>query len=480
MILPSLFGLVLAHAGTFYLDELDLSNIYQECDRPKKGVNLDGSPFYWNGKRVLRMVGTHAESHFKIDLKQNARSFHTWVGLSPSAGEKGSVAFEVWVDGKLASRSSVMTKRSGLYELNADLRSARTLELKVKNGGDNIDFDHAVWLEPTVELLDPSLVPESVSAVSMPEEQDMSLASKPLIRLNCVFVVCLDDDGKFKPNHFRTAIETREQCREFVRGINEKYKCINVQLVFDGDSYTVRRSTALNRRFHSQLDDPNFKLPESVLTDPAKEPTPTDPEFVRIEKELVKEFPNRAIFTLRDDSLWSFDKQKGCWVVGPTNGGMWANGILHIMGINVPVMVHEFGHMLGLPHTHRTLPASVAEFRKAIEADLAKGRTLEQALAAFDGDGLADTPPNPGLAVATELGFRQFKSDPPYTIPLKGPEGKQQSWSWTPDPYNWMGYYYDHRSYHPKTSRFEGRFSKQQCEVMRKKAEALAAKWHAQ
>src|SRR5262249_12534614 len=59
--------------------------------------------------------------------------------------KKGSVVFVVSLDGREAARSPVLRGGMSAQKLVADLRGAQRMVLKVEDGGDGIDHDHADW-----------------------------------------------------------------------------------------------------------------------------------------------------------------------------------------------------------------------------------------------------------------------------------------------------------------------------------------------
>ena len=110
---------------------------------------LSGKPVQINGKRMEKALWTHAFNDatpadivFDIDGRGFA-VFKATVGLD-DLGEKGSVQFQVLVDGQHKAESPLMLPRKS-HELVVDLAGAKELTLRVLNGGDGYSYDHAVW-----------------------------------------------------------------------------------------------------------------------------------------------------------------------------------------------------------------------------------------------------------------------------------------------------------------------------------------------
>lgn len=145
-----------------FLDELDLSKALQEHGSAQPCRSVDGNVLRIGGKTCARGVGTHARSEIAIDLKGAATRFDTVVGVDDEVEGRGSVVFEVWVDGRKAARTDILTG-SDTVDISVDLTGADRLVLVVKDGGDGIGWDHADWVDARLTL-DPaaSVCPETV------------------------------------------------------------------------------------------------------------------------------------------------------------------------------------------------------------------------------------------------------------------------------------------------------------------------------
>ena len=115
----------------------------------RRDVNLHGKPIQINGKRMEKALWTHAfndTTPADIVFDIGGRGFAVFkatVGLD-DLGEKGSVQFQVLVDGQNKAESPIMLPRKA-HELVVDLAGAKEITLRVLNGGDGYSYDHAVW-----------------------------------------------------------------------------------------------------------------------------------------------------------------------------------------------------------------------------------------------------------------------------------------------------------------------------------------------
>lgn len=449
--------------GSWYpLDRVDLSKISQGWGDPRRGVGTSGHQFIIEGKHYVSGVGTHAPSTWSINLGKNAIEFSSLVGLVDQvANEHTSLQYQIFVDGKLVSQSNPMRKGSPPERLSADLRGASKLRLVVNDLGDGQHSDHAQWIEPQVRLVDSDRPPLSLSAITMPPHQDMSLATKAKVELDCIFVVAADDDGR----NGRT--ESVNDIQKVVGEINRAYACTSVSLKFDPDkSYVRRNDTRLNRRFNSS---------GISGTDPkSKPPTPGWVEFESHRNKLLTEFPNRIVFLVMRDSMWNFNTTKGVWEDIATSGG-WsgAGSVNHICGSDVGVYIHELGHFFGVGHTFKECYSGADAFRAKYEPLIGQTADLLSLLESHNSDGIDDTPPDPCADVYRDLGRQPFVDSAPYLISMKGKDGVEREYELPDSFYNWMSYYPEHRAPHPITKRIEGRFTPEQCQIIRASAESM-------
>ncbi len=129
------------------LSSLDLGGVTQGWGGVGKDKSVDGHPLSIGGKKFRQGVGTHAESRWVIDLKGNASRLTAQVGVDDEVGDLGSVVFDVIGDRKTLWTSGRMTGSDAAKSLDVDLTGVKKLILRVTDGGDNINYDHADWAE---------------------------------------------------------------------------------------------------------------------------------------------------------------------------------------------------------------------------------------------------------------------------------------------------------------------------------------------
>lgn len=149
-------------AGTFTTPQAkDLSGVAFVSDFPwvratagadnpvRRDTNYHGKPICVGGRTCLKGVWTHAfddatPADVVVDVSQlGVASFVADAGVESSGGD-GSVQFQVFADGALRAESPVL-KQSQVHRFRVDVAGAKQVTLRVLNGGDGYNCDHAAW-----------------------------------------------------------------------------------------------------------------------------------------------------------------------------------------------------------------------------------------------------------------------------------------------------------------------------------------------
>ncbi|WP_208869851.1 NPCBM/NEW2 domain-containing protein [Streptomyces lydicus] len=105
----------------------------------------DGRPMSIGGTAFTRGLGVHAPSEVGFYTGGRCSAFSARVGIDDEAGDRGSVRFEVWADGRLVTSTGTLTGTDAPTALSVPVAGAETVRLVVTDGGDGIDYDHADW-----------------------------------------------------------------------------------------------------------------------------------------------------------------------------------------------------------------------------------------------------------------------------------------------------------------------------------------------
>ena len=128
-----------------FLDALEPVSCVQGWGKLQKNQSVWEKPMTIAGRHFRRGLGTHADSRIAYDLGVGYRRFQSWVGADGAS--TATITFEVWVDGKKRWESGLMNKQTPAKRVDLDLSGAKTLELVVGHGGDDITSDHANWAD---------------------------------------------------------------------------------------------------------------------------------------------------------------------------------------------------------------------------------------------------------------------------------------------------------------------------------------------
>ncbi len=145
-----------APANAVWVDALDLSQLVG-AGRPRpgqaairvraaRGVTPAPVPITLGGKTFSHGLGVTSNGELWVDLHGGARRFVAEVGIDDArASGRGSVTFEVWVDGKRRYDSGVLRSGDAPRPVSVDLAGAHRMILYVGNGGDGGTDDVADW-----------------------------------------------------------------------------------------------------------------------------------------------------------------------------------------------------------------------------------------------------------------------------------------------------------------------------------------------
>ena len=115
----------------------------------------DGKTLTMNGQTYARGFGVHAGSEMRFNLKgtggATCKRFTSDIAMDAEVGSKGSVVFQVYLDGVKAYDSGTMTGSSATEKINLDISGKKELRLVVTDAGNGISYDHADWANPQVD-----------------------------------------------------------------------------------------------------------------------------------------------------------------------------------------------------------------------------------------------------------------------------------------------------------------------------------------
>jgi hypothetical protein len=138
--------------GTPYVSDLPFisqSNGWGPIERDRsnnESAGNDGNPLRIGGTAYAKGIGVHAASALEVYLGRRCTTFTAQVGLDDETTQTGSVVFQVFGDDRLLHEKSINTKGPA-QSITVDTTGTRMLSLRVTDGGDGKNFDHADWAD---------------------------------------------------------------------------------------------------------------------------------------------------------------------------------------------------------------------------------------------------------------------------------------------------------------------------------------------
>lgn len=117
--------------------ERDLSN--------GNGGEGDGKTITIGGTRWARGLGVSAASELVYQLSAQYQTFLADIGVDDEVSDRGSVVFEVWLDGVRKYQSPVLRGYDRVVSISVPVVGGNELKLAVTNGGDGNGYDRADW-----------------------------------------------------------------------------------------------------------------------------------------------------------------------------------------------------------------------------------------------------------------------------------------------------------------------------------------------
>ncbi len=135
-----------------HVQDLNLDAMSTGWGRVHRNASVGKNPLHIGGKHFSRGIGTHALSTYALKLQGQAAAFSATIGVDSEVGDKGAVIFELVGDGRELAKSPVLRGGQAAVTIHADLRGVNIFEMIVRPATDNINFDHADWINPTIYM----------------------------------------------------------------------------------------------------------------------------------------------------------------------------------------------------------------------------------------------------------------------------------------------------------------------------------------
>lgn len=113
----------------------------------------DGRPLTLDAQTYARGFGVHAGSAMRLSLQGTGATctrFRVGMGVDDEVGARGSVVFQIHLDGVKAFDSGLMTGASRTRWADLNIMGKQELKLVVTDAGNGRSYDHADWVRPVV------------------------------------------------------------------------------------------------------------------------------------------------------------------------------------------------------------------------------------------------------------------------------------------------------------------------------------------
>ncbi|HBB92139.1 MAG TPA: alpha-galactosidase [Bacteroidales bacterium] len=138
---------------TVWLDEMDLTRMETGWGEIKINKSVEGNPLTIAGTKYGRGIGVHSLYKYLLALDGNGRKFTAKVGVDDESGKAATVEFFVLGDKQVLWQSGVMKPGDPAKDINLKIKGIKKLALYISDGGDNINYDHADWIDAKFEYV---------------------------------------------------------------------------------------------------------------------------------------------------------------------------------------------------------------------------------------------------------------------------------------------------------------------------------------
>jgi len=156
------------------LATLDLSKMTSGWGEALADQSVTEKPLSIGGQQFERGVGTHADSVLHVELDGKTERFTATIGVDDGAGDKGTIRFKVYGDGRVLFDSGVMRGTDPAKAVDVALTGVKQLVLLVESAGDDVHFDHADWADAMFVVNG-----QKPKAVDAPAEEKVMLTPNP-------------------------------------------------------------------------------------------------------------------------------------------------------------------------------------------------------------------------------------------------------------------------------------------------------------
>ena len=143
-------------AGWWFPDSIPLPDVHLSDLTPTKTTtgggnvfrdkSVKGNPLRIGGLKYDRGVGVRCRSELAYPIKPGYRLFVATVGVDDETGQRGSVVFKVFIDGREAYKTAQLTGKNAHWNIHVPIPAgSKEIRLLADPGDDGDDYDNADW-----------------------------------------------------------------------------------------------------------------------------------------------------------------------------------------------------------------------------------------------------------------------------------------------------------------------------------------------
>jgi alpha-galactosidase len=161
-------------AQDFPLEKLNLELMSTGWEKAHVNRSIENNELSIGGKKFDKGVGTHANSSIRVSVDGKAKRFVALVGVDDEVGNKGSVRFLVFGDGKVLFDSKVISGGEAAKKIDVSLVGVKIVELQATDSGNGNNSDHADWVDAKFVMV------KGAKPVARPEGEVILIGNKKI------------------------------------------------------------------------------------------------------------------------------------------------------------------------------------------------------------------------------------------------------------------------------------------------------------
>jgi len=128
-----------------YLSQMPELKWEQSWGKGGKNMNIKKDRIFIGDYPYEYGISTHSNSKITYGLGKKYKFFKADIGLGNEVGRKGSVVFNIKLDGEDVYKSKIIRGTGKPLHIEIPLEGKEVMELLADDGGDGINYDHAIW-----------------------------------------------------------------------------------------------------------------------------------------------------------------------------------------------------------------------------------------------------------------------------------------------------------------------------------------------